>query len=79
MVDHSCVILLELRKPGPLVVVLGVGSGAMGIGNNRGRLQILILQADSKQTASRAKSPRTDNEVTVQTLLCQAHAHLLGF
>jgi hypothetical protein len=69
MVNHCCLILEELREPGPLEVVLGVGSGVMGIRKDRGRLQILILQADSKQTASRAKSPRTDNEVTMQTLL----------
>lgn len=50
-------MLEELREPGPLEVVLDVGSGVMGIGKDQGRLQILILQVDSKQTASRVKLP----------------------
>ena len=49
------------------------------IGKERGMLQILILEVDSKQTASRAKSPRTDSEVTVQTLSWSAHVHILDF
>lgn len=57
MVDHCCLMLEELREPGPLEVVLDVGSGVMGIGKDQGRLQILILQVDSKQTASRVKLP----------------------
>ena len=31
MVDHYCLVLEELREPGPLEVVLGVGSGVMGV------------------------------------------------
>ena len=69
MIDQSRVKLLELREPGPLEVVLDVGSGVLLTGKDRGMLQILILEVDSKQTASRVKLPQTDSEVMVQTLI----------
>lgn len=57
-------ILQELRKLGPLVVVIGIGSGVLLVWKHWRRLQILILEVDSKQTASRVKLPRTESEVT---------------